>query len=254
MGSNDEQPRKTPTPPAGTPKKRAASIMGDDERAMQPRVRSAAPPVVYVEHERTPPPILIDDIGKPISRTMVEDAVIDPRSRKRATMQEAINQLWPARHAMDMIVEHLQRIVVLEEKQKALEADGPSAVAAAKVAELRAILIGEDGDGGMMGEMRATISRDMSDHKAIVHGVEERATKADKFVRRVIYAAAGTIGGSLIAAVALIYSAGEHAATARAEAAASRLMIDHQIEQLNDTMSDMKDQLHMLINAKLDPK
>jgi hypothetical protein len=143
---------------------------------------------------------------------------------------------------------------VLEETQKALQADGPSAVAASKVAELRAILIGEDGEGGMLGEMRSTIARDMADHKKIVDGVDERATKADKFVRKVIYAAAGTIGGSLIAAVALIYSAGEHAATARAEAAASRLMIDHQIQQLNDTMTDMKDQIHMLIGAKLDPK
>ena len=243
-GMGSDPPRKTP--PHGN--KRAPSIMGDDERASQPRPQhNAIPP--YVDNEKTPPPILINSVGKPLDSGMHE-AMVD-LGRKRKTMQEFAEELWPARRAMPMLLEQLERLVALETEFESLKANGPAEVARTGIASLRTELIGHDGDAGMLGEMAKTIARDLSDHKKVVADVEERATKADKFIRKVITSAAAAVGGSVIAAVLLIYSAGEHAATSRAEVAASRLMMDHQIQQLNDSMTDLKVQVRMLIETRI---
>ena len=222
--------------------------MGDDERATQPRVTHGAP--VEIDFEtHTPPPVLVDVPGT--SQTASGAAIMRIRGQKSLTAQEAINELWPARKAMPLLLELLQRQAASEARIDAMEESGPSAIAASKFGELRALLIGEDGEGGMLGEMKATHERDLADHKTVLAGVDERATKADKFVRRVIYAAAGTIGGSLIAAVALIYSAGEHAATARAESASARLMIDHKMDSLADSLTDLRGQVRLLLEERI---
>lgn len=220
--------------------------MADEKKK---RAQTGAP-VDVIEGDVTPPPVMVDDVGRPMSRAKRPSPWPEDR-RHRMTMQEAIEQLWPARKLPNEFLDLLQRQVALEQQVKDLQANGPAQVAIQHVASLRAELVGADGDAGIVGHLADTVSRDLEDHKKVVQAVEERATKADKFVRKVMYAAGSLVGGSIIAAVVLIYQAGEHAASSKADAAAARAELVHKIDSLDESLTDLRGQVKLLLEARI---
>lgn len=235
---------------------RAVSVMGDDERARQPRPKHDYPPTAseltaLEEHDGipepvgddvTPPPILVDPAGKVLSRSKRVTAY--PEQRERQTVQEVIEELWPARKALPMLIEQLQRIVALETKVEDVEATSG-------VAALRAELVGHDGDGGMIGALTDTLRRDLADHRKIVDAVETEATKAAKFVRRVMIGAGSIVGGAILAAVAMIYQAGAHSAEGKAEVREARQENTLHIQNLERSLTDLNVQVKLLLEAQI---
>lgn len=253
--------KKTPRP---------ASIMGDEGRSGQPRPAHPYPPTrdsasavdvpdgVPIERMEnsdatTPPPIVVDDIGRPLARSRPDSPppVAYSGRRDRKTIQEFAEELWPARKALQMVIDNLQRIVALETKVEDMEANGPAAVAAVSVAALRAELIGSDGSGGIINHLNVTIQRDLDDHRRLVTSVDDRATKAERFVRRMIVGACGTVAGSLVAAVMLIYSAGGRVEASKAEAREERMDLVHKIDVLEGTLTDLHSQVKLMLEARI---
>lgn len=243
--------------------KRPGSHMGDDERARQPRPALWVPPEPASGEIEipsplddfetvTPPPIVVDDIGRQVSRTA--PPVYAGRMRQRKTIQEIAEELWPARRAMDLVLDHMERIVKLETRVEELVDNGPAAVAAASVAALRGELMGADGDGGAIGALANTVARDLDDAKKAMALVEVRATKADKFVRRCLYAAGGLIGGSLIGAAVMIYAAGQ--ASVRGEAKLNDIRTDliHRAETVDRGLTELQGQVKLLLETSLGRK
>lgn len=240
--------------------------MGDDDRAQQPRPRHAYPPAsllpsretsgeipVEVDPEVTPPPIVIDELGRPVSRARAPSPYPPTTRRERMTMQEVVEQLWGTRKVPDQVLEQLQRIVALEQRVADLAENGPAQVASEKVASLRVELIGADGDGGIVGFLASDVARDLAEHRKVVGAVEERATKADKFVRKVMYAAGSMILSAVIAAVVLIYQAGEHAASSKAETAAARAELVHKLDVQGESLTELREQVKLLLEARIHP-
>lgn len=247
-------------------KKRPPSIMGDDDRAQQPRPQHVYPPSVEVSGEieipsavpgeifesHTPPPIVVDDIGRPVVRQRSNSPsppIQGPRPRK--TMQEIVEDLWPARKALQLQIEHLQRIVILETKLEEMESNGPAAVAAAHVDKLRVELVGHDGHGGSMGALAFTVTRDIAEHKRAVQDVEERATRDARFVRKILYAAGSLVAGSIVAAVVLIYQAGGKAEQGKAEVRESRQEVMYKFERLDSALTELRGQVKLLLESQI---
>ena len=234
--------------------RRPGSVMGDDARATQPRPVHRPPPVVSPEihGDVTPPPIVVDEVGRAVSRAR-SPSPYPQTKRPSMTLQEVVEELWPARHVTDQILEQLQRLVAVETRLGDLEKNGPAQVAAAQVAALRSELVGQDGDGGVVGHLAENVARDLRDHRSVVTAVDERATRADKFVRRVMYGAGSLVLGAVVSAVVLIYQAGEHAAASKAEAAAARAELNHKIDTLDESLTDLRGQVKLLLEARIRP-
>jgi hypothetical protein len=90
--------------------------------------------------------------------------------------------------------------------------------------------------------VRSVVDRDIADTKATMLAVEERATRADRFVRRVIAAAAAALATSIVTGAVLLYQAGEKVGTARAEQKAYRIELVNRIDQLESTIREMRGQ------------
>lgn len=143
-------------------------------------------------------------------------------------------------------IDHLrQRILVLETRVNDID---PTDL----VDALRGELV------GAIEHVSEIVARDLSDHRRIVAGVEERATKADRFVRRVIIWAGGAIGGSIIAAVLLIYAAGAKGEASKAEAREAamvaneaRIELLHKIDKLETSLTDLQGQVKLLLEARI---
>lgn len=245
-------------------KKRAGSVMGDDERAQQPRpaawqptareasgeIETAAPDHEYTDFESiTPPPIVVDDVGRPIARSVPTTLAGRPRAKK--TMQQIAEELWPARKALDMLLEHSQKIAAIEARAEALESNGPAAVAAAQVAALRAELVGHDGDGGTIGALAETVRRDLADNQRAMLAVEERATKSDKFVRRFLYTVGGLVAGSIVGAIMLIYAAGQASVRGEARLNDMRIELMHRAETHDRSLTELQGQVKLLLETQL---
>lgn len=228
--------------------------MGDDKRSMQPRPLHPYPPQAatsgeittteaapeWLDSEHTPPPIIVDDIGRQVSRSRRPSP--DPDARGHMTTQEFAEGMWPLRKLPDEILSLAQRTAVLEQQMK---------TAQAPVSSLRLELVGEDGDGGIIGHFVSRTERDLADQKRIVGEVDERATRADRFVRRVITAAAIAIITSLGTAAVLVYRAGEHAAESRGASDAERSDLSHKIESLDSSLTDLRSQVRLLLDHEL---
>lgn len=242
--------------------------MGDEERANQDRPSHPYPPARSESGEvdipeatpthidefesRTPPPIIVDDVGRPVTRTRTDSpapVIVGRRSRK--TVQEVVEDLWPARRALQLLTEQLQRIVALETKIEYFEANGPAALTNAAIGSLRAELVGHDGKGGVVGNLAASVARDIADTHEAMREVDKRATKADRFVRRILYGAGGTIIGAVVAAALLIYQAGEKSAESKAEVRQSRQEVTHRIDSIDSALTELKAQVKLLLESQL---
>lgn len=240
-------------------KRRPGSMMGDDERAAQSRPSHPYPPSVEVSgelaisqleesyQEHTPPPIVVDDIGRPVTKT--SPPMMGKRDRK--TIQELIEELWPARKALQISLEHLQRIVKLETTLEEMRSNGPAAVAEAQIEALRVELVGSDGEGGVVGSLAATVARDLTEHRRIVGEVEDRATQDAKFVRRVLYTAGGMVMSAIIGAVVLIYQAGAKSEAGKAEVRESRQELVHRIERVDSALTELHGQVKLLLETQI---
>jgi hypothetical protein len=102
-----------------------------------------------------------------------------------------------------------------------------------------------------MRELRAAITRDIHDTGEAMAAVEARATRADRFVRRVIYAAAGTLVASIVTGAVLLYQAGEKVGTARAEAKASRQELVFRIEGVERSLTELRIQANVLLTERI---
>jgi RNA-binding protein YhbY len=242
--------------------------MGDDARANQPRPAHAYPPPsvsvsgefeaaavteARVEFETTtPPPIVVDDVGRPVTRSR-SDSPAPPiqGKRERLTIQEICEELWPARKALQLTLDQLQRIVKLETRLEEISSHGPAAVAESQIAALRAELVGAEGDAGVVGSLAETVRRDLEDHRAVVQAVEERATKDAKFVRRVLYTAGGMVMSAIVGAVVLIYQAGAKSEAGKAEVRESRQQVLYQIEKLESALTEMRGQVKLLLETQI---
>lgn len=100
-------------------------------------------------------------------------------------------------------------------------------------------------------EVRTVVDRDIAETRKGMAIVEDRATKADKFVRRVIMAAVTAIATSIVTGAVLLYQAGDRVGAARAEQAASRAELVHRIDRLEDTIRELREQAKILLSARL---
>ena len=99
--------------------------------------------------------------------------------------------------------------------------------------------------------LRATVDRDLKDARAAMTTVEERATKADKFVRRILYGAGSMVAASLVTAVVLVYQAGEKAGTKASEARAARQELVNRINILDSGLTEVRSQAKLLLENQL---
>lgn len=244
--------------------------MGDEERADQPRPEHPYPPHVFEasgeidcapsviiddEEARTPPPIVVDDIGRPVVRTRSDSpAPVIQGRRDRKTIQEVVEQLWPARKALPSLLDQLQRIVTLEVEMKALKDGSSDGVAAAQVAGLRSELVGADGEHGVVGALADRVERDLADHRRSMSDLETRATKADRFVRRFLYAVGTAIAGSIVGAVLLVYAAGQSSVRSETKLQDIKTDIEHRTESLNKSLIEIRYQVKLLLQTQLGHK
>jgi hypothetical protein len=233
--------------------KRPGSMSGEDRalRALaERRARSVAGEIEVPDDddafgdEPTPAPIVVDEHNRQLSRSR-RPSPFPPDARDRKTIQELAEELWPARKALQMAADAVTRVAAMEARVDAIDSDGP-------IASLRTELVGHDGKGGIVGHLAQNVARDLEDHRKMVNTVEDRALKADRFVRRVIYGAIGTIAGSIVAAALLIYNAGERAAASRAEANMQRAEVLNKIDHLEDSLTDLRSQVRLLLRSRID--
>lgn len=211
--------------------------MSDEDRALTGlarRRRDPQPSETGFEDIPTPPPIVVDDDGRQIARSRHQSPHPD-LARDKKTIQELTEELWPARRALDLALEGNTRIAVLEARMDEHDSNGP-------VATIKAQMI----------HMEETFERDLEDHRKLINTVEDRALKADRFVRRVIMGALGTIAGSVIAAAVLIYNAGARSVETRAESQQQRAEVLNKIESLDDSLTDLKGQVRLLLRARIE--
>lgn len=244
--------------------------MGDEERADQPRPEHPYPPlasevsgeiecaptvIIDDAEARTPPPIVVDDIGRPVVRTRSDSPAPAIQGRRdRKTIQEVVEQLWPSRKALPGLLEQLQRIVILETEMKALKDGTSDSVAAAQVAGLRSELVGADGEHGVVGALADRVERDLSDHRRSMADLDARATKADRFVRRFLYAVGTAIAGSIVGAVLLVYASGQSSVRSESKLQDIKTDIEHRTESLNKSLTEIRYQVKLLLEHQLGRK
>jgi hypothetical protein len=114
-----------------------------------------------------------------------------------------------------------------------------------------------DGKNGVDAVTRLAVlevrfENEVEDLRSLINTVEDRALRADRFVRRVIIGALGTIAGSVVAAAILIYNAGGRAAAGKAEASSQRAEVLNKIDGLEESLTDIKGQVRLLLRARLE--
>lgn len=87
---------------------------------------------------------------------------------------------------------------------------------------------------------------------AELKAVDERASIAARFVRRVIIGAIGTIAGSLIAAAVLIFNAGVKSAESKAALNQQHAEVLSKVGQLEESLTDLRSQVRLLLRSRLD--
>jgi hypothetical protein len=102
-----------------------------------------------------------------------------------------------------------------------------------------------------LGAHEESFDRDLADHRKMLADVDERATRADRFVRRVLTGAISGTLGIVIAAITLIYQAGTRSAEARAASEATRAELARRIELVDDGLTELRKSVRLLLEADL---